>query len=315
MEESTTASPVTEAGDESPAQKQARIRRERREAKIKAGGSARLDKITQLSGRPPPDLSRLSIPPPYQSPAASNDPDEVDITNHPYTSSRGSPSPRFGQNNGPTEADLRQLLRSGAPPPNMGQNPFMMPGQQGQGDGGAGGGNEDPMMRILQQMMGGISGGEGGAGGGGLPPELAAMLGGGGAGGQPQQEDKHGYLWSIIHGLFALSLGIYTLGTYQFDGSRISRTPLDSSQSSPAGIFWIFTTVELILQSSRFFLEKGAMGQRGMLAMVANFLPMPWKGYVALISRYGSIYTRVVEDAMVIVFVLGLVAWWQGAVA
>lgn len=38
--------------DESPAQKQARLRRERRDAKIKAGGSARLDKITQLSGRP-----------------------------------------------------------------------------------------------------------------------------------------------------------------------------------------------------------------------------------------------------------------------
>ena len=37
---------------ESPTQKQARFRRERREAKIKAGGSSRLDKITQLSGRP-----------------------------------------------------------------------------------------------------------------------------------------------------------------------------------------------------------------------------------------------------------------------
>lgn len=39
-------------GDETPAQRQARIRRERREAKIKAGGSARLDKITSISGRP-----------------------------------------------------------------------------------------------------------------------------------------------------------------------------------------------------------------------------------------------------------------------
>ena len=34
------------------AQRQARLRRERREAKIKAGGSSRLDKITQVSGRP-----------------------------------------------------------------------------------------------------------------------------------------------------------------------------------------------------------------------------------------------------------------------
>ena len=36
---------------ETPTQKQTRLRRERREAKIKAGGSARLEKITNLSGR------------------------------------------------------------------------------------------------------------------------------------------------------------------------------------------------------------------------------------------------------------------------
>ena len=48
---------------ESLAQKEARIRRERREAKIKAGGSARLDKITKLSGRPaePGSFSELFI--------------------------------------------------------------------------------------------------------------------------------------------------------------------------------------------------------------------------------------------------------------
>lgn len=37
--------------DESPAQRAARLRRERREAKIRDGGSARLEKITSLSGR------------------------------------------------------------------------------------------------------------------------------------------------------------------------------------------------------------------------------------------------------------------------
>lgn len=41
------------APEESPAQRAARLRRERREAKIKDGGSARLDKITSLSGRTP----------------------------------------------------------------------------------------------------------------------------------------------------------------------------------------------------------------------------------------------------------------------
>lgn len=39
--------------EESPAQRAARLRRERREAKIREGGAARLDKITSLSGRTP----------------------------------------------------------------------------------------------------------------------------------------------------------------------------------------------------------------------------------------------------------------------
>ena len=44
-------SPLPAGHAETPGQKQARLRRERREAKIKAGGSARLEKITNVSGR------------------------------------------------------------------------------------------------------------------------------------------------------------------------------------------------------------------------------------------------------------------------
>jgi GET complex subunit GET2 len=46
--------------EESSAQRQSRIRREKREAKIKAGGSERLDKITKLSGRTP-EMSMLCL--------------------------------------------------------------------------------------------------------------------------------------------------------------------------------------------------------------------------------------------------------------
>ncbi|EER39742.1 conserved hypothetical protein [Histoplasma capsulatum H143] len=51
------------AAEESPAQRAARLRRERREAKIKADGSARLDKITSLSGRTPASTLREDSPP------------------------------------------------------------------------------------------------------------------------------------------------------------------------------------------------------------------------------------------------------------
>ena len=63
--------PQTQGGDaETPSQKQARLRRERREAKIKAGGSARLEKITNLSGRQnlPGRLRSPLLPPPSGPP-------------------------------------------------------------------------------------------------------------------------------------------------------------------------------------------------------------------------------------------------------
>lgn len=52
---------------ESAAQKQNRLRRERREAKIKAGGSARLDKITSLTGRPQSAPAITPLSPAVQS--------------------------------------------------------------------------------------------------------------------------------------------------------------------------------------------------------------------------------------------------------
>lgn len=77
--------------EESPVQKQIRLRRERREAKIKAGGSARLDKITSLTGRPLPD--------PAAAAAAASSPSPVKsgmyffIKKTPTTTAPSSPFP------------------------------------------------------------------------------------------------------------------------------------------------------------------------------------------------------------------------------
>ena len=46
-----SSSPSSPPADETPNQKQARLRRERRHAKIAEEGSSRLEKITQVSGR------------------------------------------------------------------------------------------------------------------------------------------------------------------------------------------------------------------------------------------------------------------------
>lgn len=212
--------------------------------------------------------------------------------------------------------------------------------RQGQGQGGMGmgmgmgtgmgmsmgDGVEDPLSRILQQMMAGGSGPGGGGGADSLPPGLAAMFGGGGGGSgtqaqqAPGQTDKYGYLWKIVHAVFALALGIYITSVTAFSGSRLSRTtsgfvdgPGNGAVDVGVRFFWVFATAELVLQSSRFFVERGRVSRSGLLGTVAGFLPEPYRGYLGLVGRYSGIWNTVVQDAMVVIFVLGCVAWWKGA--
>ena len=197
--------------------------------------------------------------------------------------------------------------------------PSMMGSGNGNGNGnGNGAGGEDPMMRMLQQMMGG---GEGG-GEGGVPPGLADMFGGAGMGlggaAPPKAEGERGAgadWWKVMHAVFALALGTYVTSTTRFSGSRVGRAAVgEEGQEEGVRFFWLFATAELLLQSTRFFVERGRGAGRagGVLGMVMGVLPEPWKGYVALGRRYSGIWTTVVEDAMVVVFVLGLKAWWKG---
>lgn len=180
------------------------------------------------------------------------------------------------------------------------------------------------MMKILQQMMGGMGGG-GPGGAGGLPPGLAGMLGGaggGGAAGPPGMEQKvegetYAYVWRIVHALSAFALGLYIVSTTAFSGSLFSRTQVGINSGTTIGqnFFWVFATAELGLQSFRFFLEKGTdRAGAGWMGMVLGILPEPWRGWVGLAVRYSGIWTTIVADAMVVVFVLGVVAWWGGDV-
>lgn len=321
MESSQQPSSGAES-EESPAQRQARLRRERREAKIKAGGSSRLEKITQVSGRP------LEPAPPPQT-AFSTDADEVDNAHPTYSSSSTQSRNKNNNSNNaaPTEADIRALLRSGAPPPGIDSEP----GQQGQGE------EENPMMRMLQQIMGEM-GGQGQEGGeGGLPPGLAAMLGGGGGGaGMPQAAAAaaaaappatSAYIWRILHAVSALILGIYLTthttfsSTPRLTASRSTAPPPSSPalgnpdpEHAPQNMFWIFAATELVLQGSKYFLEQGRSQeqQAGWVGMLGRVLPEPWKGWLRLAVRYRGIWSTLAEDSMVVVFVLGVVGWWQG---
>ena len=211
-----------------------------------------------------------------------------------------------------TQDQLRQMMLNfdagQSSPPGAGADFF--PGGGGI-DSGPDQQGQDPMARLLQQFMGGAAGGSNGADGG-LPPALAQLMGQGAGPGQDLPRDKYGYLWRIIHVLSALALGVYAVLTTSFTGSNAERITTSTKAERGPQFFWMFATVELLLQSTRFFLERGRAPGGGILVTVAEFLPEPWKGYVKIGIRYSAIFTTIIADAMVIIFALGCVAWWRG---
>lgn len=325
---------------ESSAQKQARLRRERRAAKLQ-DGEARLQAITSLQGSTHRDVTkdlpgmlhcccffslsrvrkractqaddRLAKPTSTPSPrpglsgTATPDPAEIDIAEHHYatTGQPRLPSP-FAYN-------------GGGPPPQFGA---------GQGPPG-----QDDMMALLQQMMGGEGpGGMPGAQGqpgapGDLPPGLANLMsamGGGGAAPEPSPEQSSAWLWRLVHALFSFALAVYIVVATPYTGSKFSRefhgdnddwARDTSAADSFAHFFYLFATFEVVLQTSRYYIERGRLQGSGILSTIGGLLPEPYAGYVRVVGRYSVIYSTVVSDAMVVVFVLGAASWWNGGAA
>ncbi|OBT43820.1 hypothetical protein VE00_05405 [Pseudogymnoascus sp. WSF 3629] len=307
----------------SSASEQARIRRERREAKIKAGGTSRLNKITGLGGGLQRDVKPASAAPQAAS-VSHADPDEVDISEHFYEpppnirSQNATPNPNRpypGLSSDPTQLDDQALraMMLGFPPPNGSSqpqsnafggppNPFAAMGNpDGSGDPAA----NDPMMAMLQQMMGG-AGGEPGA----MPsfPGLPPMgFPGNDANGAPAVKTS-AYIWRIVHAIFALGFGLYIASIAKFgtEGQR-----LVGSEAVDLRAFYVFATVEAILQGTRFIFDRGQDSQTGIIGTVLRFLPRPFGGYLRMFMNYRSIWTTTSADAMVVVFVLVAANHWR----
>ena len=229
----------------------------------------------------------------------------------------------------PIEDDIRRLLRAGGGDPRAEAE-----GPRSEG----GGGDQDPLMAMLSQMMGmAPPNGPGqdpnsaaAAARGGMPPGMEALMGfhGTGAGGSAQaqaqsatKDNKGVWIWKVVHIVFAMLLGIY-LTLHTAFASPLERTVAPSSSSQKfqtAGqvqheqqqnVFWIFATTELLLQGTRYFLEQGSDdASGGWLRMIGGVLPEPYRGWVRLAGRYSGIWATVVEDGMVVIWVLGVGRW------
>ena len=167
------------------------------------------------------------------------------------------------------------------------------------------------MLQMLSQLMGQVQPGSDGieSSPAGLPPGLAALMGSGNgnaAGGSQMRADrrdavKYDYIWKTAHALFAFCLGIYVLtASTAFSNplGRLSRKSggFDTQNTDGINLFWSFTTIELVLQSTRYFLERGrtSSGIGGMMGTISAVLPEPWAKYLRLIARYSGIWSTVV---------------------
>lgn len=225
-------------------------------------------------------------------PASIEDPDEVDISEHYWT---------------PTLTAESQIARL------QQQQQFQQRPQQSQ--------EEDPMLKMMQQLMSGDPSAMGDIPDSAmddLPPMLKAMMQGQRMtqqqAAQAAPPTSSAYLWRIVHAVFALALGLYIAASGTFNGSKLSRSESFSESDFGPRLFYIFATAEVVLQSSRYFVEKGRLQGTGWLATIANsgLVPQPWANYISMAGRYAVIWQTVVADAMVVVFVLGCLAWWNG---
>ncbi|POR34124.1 Uncharacterized protein TPAR_05662 [Tolypocladium paradoxum] len=300
------------------AAEQARLRKERREAKIKAGGSARLNKITGIGGRIVGETEQASpivsgeAFAPDAAPAHSADPDEVDISQHFYAPNTTARAHVVAPEGAISEAQLRQMML-GLDRPGQSNSPSPAPGLNG-----APGMEDDPLMKMMTQMMGG--------GSAGFPPGASPFPG---MPGMPPQQpqpaarpDRYTPFFRLLHALLALGLGLYVTLLTPFSGTRMERerAALAHAQLSADDaanehrkrvFFWIFATGEAVLLTTRFFLDKGRQPPPGILWTVVGFIPEPFKGYVTVALRYGQIFTTVRADILACMFVLGICSWWK----
>lgn len=372
----TETAPAPEDAAAARAAEQARLRKERREAKIKAGGTARLNKITGLGGgfqrdaapasspqqtsstTTPPQSTATAAPPssspsqPARDQGSHDDPEEVDISQHFYTPQQRSRPAEPSL----SDAQLRQMMLgfegpgaggAGTPPP--GGNPFLAPGGgMPPGMEGMEGLADDPMMKMMQQLMGGA--GAGGPGGGNpFAGTGLESLFGGAAGGpeglQAQQAaavtDKSANVWRILHAVFALGLGLYIALSTTFTGAKAERDfdTLATANSAAAGsekdgdfasftatdeaarsieqtrayFFYLFSSIEAVLLTTRYFLDKNRAPPTGIVWTISGFLPGNLRSGVRHALRYGEIFSTVRSDALVCVFVLGVCCWLRSA--
>ncbi|KAK6345565.1 hypothetical protein TWF718_007476 [Orbilia javanica] len=309
---------------------QARIRRELRKAKV-GQGADRLRKITQTQRNAAgfkedykKDDADVSPSPAPRTTVENVSDQELDVSEHFYKPANrprdvpnkiSPPTPPSQSEFSLDNDQIAQMMQGhplfGAPPP-PGASPFGA-GPQDMAN--------DPLFQMMQQILGGAGGMPGmpppgadgaGAGAGGLPPDLlGAMLGAGAGAEQPApQVSPYAKWWAFLHVLCSVLLGIYAVLSLplRFTGTKEERVQHEGTQKIP--LFWYFATMELLLQSTRYVLvERGGPPPGMILTTISRFLPPPLGTALITFSHYIKMFSTVWQDALIVIFTIGLSAW------
>ncbi|RKF63071.1 hypothetical protein OnM2_028035 [Erysiphe neolycopersici] len=316
----------------SNATEQARIRKQRREAKIRAGSTARLNKITGLNNEKKVSDSPLQK---ITSTPSHLDSEVVDTAKHDIKHEESSADSRNDtySSPGPTSLDsstvneeaLREMMRRLNSMSNIAHNDsidnnFLNPTIQNRipylgNNAEIPSIPDDPMIKIMQQLMGEtLHSGESVT----MPkvPGLNNNLE------KPTTVSPYDFIWRFAHAFWAVSLGIYIAMITQYTGTEIERERsflgfdnVDDNlllfATSPKNFFYLFITIEAILLGTRYFLDREDTKPGGILGMLIGALQEPIRGYLQLGLRYMNIWSSVSRDALICLFVLGAFAWWR----
>lgn len=193
---------------------------------------------------------------------------------------------------------FRALLRQTAPP-NQTQHSQQQPGLE----------EEDPAVKLLHSILAGNMPGDeqggsaGGSGAGatqadllsalGLPPALSSLVSAA-TRTKSEAEKKETQRWKVVHVVFALVMGVYFLMVIGMSIATYGNAP--PPPATAQNPFVLFITGEMALSGARMVVKRRA-GE----TTATSGGPGAWMEMVRDAVRDGSL----------VVFALGMGAWWQ----
>ncbi|KAF5101918.1 hypothetical protein D0Z00_000573 [Geotrichum galactomycetum] len=121
--------------------------------------------------------------------------------------------------------------------------------------------------------------------------------------------------WTLIHFVSNLVLALY-LGLHKSheiafnENGDIEATAVGEVPSS-ARLLWYFATLQLILQSSKFFFEARVPPPPSKIVSLASFLPQPFSSYIIMGVRYVRIVQTILQDFCLLLFIAGIASYFN----